>query len=86
VPPIFPENLHIQSRNGLIKLAFSVTPNLDKPEDITIIADILATPGFALGITEHIIAILRRLDLPSTPRPERIEKIAESLINKQESE
>jgi hypothetical protein len=77
-PPIFPEDVVIEVRGGVLKLLFFIVPDLYKPNEICIVSDIVSTPAFALGIIEQMTAVLQGLDLPSVPREEEVKRYRDS--------
>ena len=59
VPPIFPDTVSIRLAGGFGHLLFVTIPDVSKPNNILVVADIVSTPAFLLSVAEHCLAAVR---------------------------
>ena len=59
VPPIFPDTVAIRVAGGFGHLLFVTIPDVSKPNNILVVADIVSTPAFLLSVAEHCLAAVR---------------------------
>jgi hypothetical protein len=78
-PPIFPDNLMVRLHGGFGRLAFVTIPDVSKPNNVLVVADIVLTPDFMLSIAEKCLAAVKMVSPDAKIDDDRVEKILADL-------